>query len=189
MERYRRSSPGSPQRSSGWHWDRCCRSGMAALARNPRSPSRESAQRRILMPPAAPRHLWMKGAVFALLACNTAIYVASGTISETLDSAAWLTLLVLFELETDFGERIGQGWAAVAIRSARFAAAAAVVAAAIGYAREKEWLDAANSGLWIAIVVLLEFQVRYTRAASRHRVGFTPQRRCSTPGWACWSWP
>ncbi|HKA44597.1 MAG TPA: hypothetical protein VKF40_21610 [Burkholderiales bacterium] len=125
------------------------------------------------MPPAAPRHLWMKGAVFALLACNTAIYVASGTISETLDSAAWLTLLVLFELETDFGERIGQGWAAVAIRSARFAAAAAVVAAAIGYAREKEWLDAANSGLWIAIVVLLEFQVRYTRAASRHRVGFT----------------
>jgi hypothetical protein len=120
----------------------------------------------------APSYWCLKAAVFALLAGNAAIYLLSGTVSEALDATAWLALLVLFELETDFGERIGEGRGATAIRGVRLLAAAAVVAAAIGYVREREWLDAVNSGLWIAIVVLLEVQVRYPRAAALHRAGF-----------------
>ena len=38
--------------------------------------------------------------MFALLALNTGIFLGSGTLSEGLDSIAWLTLLALFELET-----------------------------------------------------------------------------------------
>ena len=123
-------------------------------------------------PAAALRHIWFKGAVFALLACNAAIYILSGTLSEALDATAWLTLLVLFELETDFGERVGTRRAAAAMRGARLVAAAAVAAAAIGYVREKEWLDAINSGLWIAIVALLEIQLRFPGAAFRRRLWF-----------------
>lgn len=116
--------------------------------------------------------LWIKAAVFALLFGNIAIYVYSGSLSEAIDSAAWLTLLVLFELETDFADRFGGRRAAGVIRAARLAAGVAVCAAAIGYLREEEWLDAINSGLWIGIVVLLEIQVRYARALTRYRAWF-----------------
>ena len=54
----------------------------------------------------------------------------------------------------------------------RLVAAAAVAAAAAGYLREREWLDAINAGLWIAIVVMFEWQVRFPAAAGRRRVAF-----------------
>jgi len=114
--------------------------------------------------PAAPWYPWLKAAVFALLACNTAVYVVSGTLSEALDSAAWLALLASFELETGFSGRFSEGRATVVLRSVRLAAAAAILAAAIGYARGNDWLDAINLGLWIAVVVLLEFDVRAAQA-------------------------
>ena len=119
--------------------------------------------------PAAnpPRHVWFKAGLFALLAVNTAAYVARGTASEALDALAWLMLLVLYELETDFGWGARGGFAAGAVRGLRFIAAAAVVAAAAGYIRGREWLDAINAGLWVAIVVMFECQVRFPAAAGR----------------------
>jgi hypothetical protein len=63
--------------------------------------------------------------------------------------------------------------AVAAIRGLRLAAAAAVGAAAIGYAYQNEWLDAVNTALWIAVVVLLESEVRSPGAIARHRAWFT----------------
>ena len=63
--------------------------------------------------------------------------------------------------------------AMAAIRGLRLTAAAAVGAAAIGYAYQSEWLDAVNTGLWIAVVVLLEFEVRSPGAVARRRGWFT----------------
>lgn len=114
--------------------------------------------------PAAPWYPWLKAAVFALLACNTAVYVVSGTLSEALDSAAWLALLASFELETGSSGRFSEGRAAAVLRGARLAAAAGILAAAIGYVRGNDWLDVINLGLWIAIVMLLEFDVRAEHA-------------------------
>ncbi len=111
--------------------------------------------------------------MFALLACNTGVYVFRGTSSEALDAAAWLALLGLFELEAASNNRFRSRGAATAIRGARVAAAAAVGAAAIGYVNEREWLNAVNIGLWIAVVVLLEFEIRSPRAVTRHRLWFT----------------
>jgi hypothetical protein len=121
--------------------------------------------------PAAnpPRHAWFKAGLFALLAVNTAAYVARGTASEALDALAWLALLVLYELETDFGWGARGGFAARAVRGLRLIAALAVVAAAAGYIREREWLDAINAGLWITIVVMFEWQVRFPATAGRRR--------------------
>ncbi len=63
--------------------------------------------------------------------------------------------------------------AMTAIRGLRLAAAAGVGAAAIGYAYQNEWLDAVNTALWIAVVVLLEFEVRNPGAVARQSARFT----------------
>lgn len=114
---------------------------------------------------------WFKTAVFFLLALNVAQFLLYGTFSEALDSAAWIVLLALFELETAHGER-RNGTPALWIHGTRLAAAAAVLAAAVGYLREGEWLDAANAWLWIAVVVLLELEVRRPHAVERRRTAF-----------------
>jgi hypothetical protein len=97
-------------------------------------------------------------ALFALLAGNTWLYVRAGTAYEGLDSVAWLALLALFALEAAGRFRSRAGLAA--IRGLRLALAAAVAAATVGYFIEQEWLDAANSSLWIAMVAVLEIEVR-----------------------------
>ena len=122
--------------------------------------------------PAAVGYSWFKAVVFALLAWNTAAYLHAGTTSEALDSTAWLVLLVSFELETRLGKRWGEGLGNTVIRGSRLVAATALVAATIGYVQALEWLDAINVGLWVAVVALLEFEVRRPDALMRHRSSF-----------------
>jgi len=109
---------------------------------------------------------WFKTALFVLLAWNTGLFVYSGTFSEGLDSIAWLVLLALFELETGAAAPAKQ---TTVIHAARFVAAIAIPVAAVGYFLDREWLDAINSVLWIAVVAVLEFQVRFRSAAARYR--------------------
>jgi len=113
-----------------------------------------------------------KLAVFLLLAANAVIYTGSGTANEALDSAAWFVLLVLFEVETAFGAVMQNRGAAFVIRLIRLLAALAIAAAALGYLRDGEWLDAINAMLWIGVVALLEFEVRRPRTALVHRAAF-----------------
>ena len=119
-----------------------------------------------------PRHAWFKAAVFALLVCNTAIFLTTGTASEALDAAAWLVLLASFELETGWDGRMREAPGPAILRGVRLAAAIAILAAAIGYVRGGEWLDAVNIGLWIAVVVLLEIEIRRPHAVAAHRTWF-----------------
>ena len=116
------------------------------------------------------RYPVIKVVIFVLLTCNTAYYLAVGTVSEAVDTIAWFALLVLFQLETGFGgpHRVRTH----AIRAARLVAATAVGAALIGYFNDQAWLDVANTALWIAVVILLEFEMRYPHVTARHRVGF-----------------
>ena len=118
---------------------------------------------------AAPWFPWLKGSIFALLATNVAGYGLFGRPTEALDSVAWLTLLALFELETAYPQRMQQKRVAAMVRAGRLVAGIAVVMAAIGFVREREWLDAVNAMLWIAVVMLLELQVRSLDTVERHR--------------------
>ena len=110
--------------------------------------------------------------VLGLLIANTAVYALSGTASEALDSGAWLALLVAFEMETGMRGRFAEGSLPAVLRGVRLVAAAAILAAGIGYVRDEEWIDAANAGLWIAVVALLEFEVRHGSYVSLHRPAF-----------------
>ena len=131
---------------------------------------------------------WFKAGLYALLAWNTAVYAWSGTASEALDSSAWLVLLVSFELETGSGAR---GWTGV-LRGCRLAAAAALILATVGYVRDGEWLDAANMGLWVAVVALLEYEVRRPAAAARGRTALVAVALVLYSGLAAlvlaWAW-
>jgi hypothetical protein len=122
----------------------------------------------------APGFRTFKRAIYALLALNLALYALFGTFNQLLDSAAWIVLLVLFEIETAHGERLTRS-RRIAIHLARFAAVAGVLAAAVGYLVDREWLDAINTWLWVAVVVLLEIEVRYPEAVARRQRLF----------WAC----
>jgi hypothetical protein len=115
----------------------------------------------------------MRIAVFALLFCNTGYYAYAGTLSKGLDAAAWLVLLALFMLETGFAVYVRTRPAAFAMRTARLIAAVGVCAAGIGYVIEHDRLDTINSALWIAVVVLLEIEVRHPREIARWRTAFT----------------
>jgi hypothetical protein len=117
-------------------------------------------------------HAAPRVAILALLAINTAIFVASGSLSEALDSIAWLTLLVLFELETGRTWRLSGARATSAARGFRLVAAVALIVAMMGYAQDGEWLDAVNVALWCAVVGLLELEVRRPLVFARHRSGF-----------------
>jgi len=106
--------------------------------------------------------------VFLLLIANTVVFAARGSAAEGLDSVAWLTLLLLFGLETAHARLLSSRRALMRVHAVRLIAGVAVVVAAIGYVIEMAWLDAANAWLWIAVVVLLEFKVRFMRSLARH---------------------
>jgi hypothetical protein len=112
-----------------------------------------------------------KAAAYALLAANLALYVLTGRPSEIVDAAAWLVLLVLFEIETAHGTRLAPGRRRL-VRVLRLIASAGVLAAAASYLAEAEWLDAANAWLWLAVVALLEIEVRAPQAVERRRESF-----------------
>lgn len=112
-----------------------------------------------------------KRAVYALLAANLAAYALLGRPNELLDAAAWLVLLALFEIETAHGAHLSAR-ALRLLHVLRLAAGTGVLAAAAGYLAEGEWLDAANAWLWVAVVILLEVEVRAPQALARRRAAF-----------------
>ena len=113
-----------------------------------------------------------KAVLFALLVVDTAYFVIAGSTSKAIDSAAWLALLALYDAELRFGASLSRRSYRHTLRAARLAAAAGVIAATIGYVFEDNVLDAANSVLWIAVVVLLEVEFRFPQTVARARTAF-----------------
>jgi small-conductance mechanosensitive channel len=114
-----------------------------------------------------------RAALYGLLAFNVALFAVAGTFTQALDTAAWWILLVLFDLESRAAPWTSRALPRFLMRALRLLAAAGVAAAALGYLRAGEWLDAANACLWIAVVILLEAEVRKPEWAAAHRRGFT----------------
>ena len=113
-----------------------------------------------------------RAALYALLLANALYFASAGSRSEALDAAAWLALLALFDVETRWPGWFTQGPRRALLRSLRLLAAAAVIAAMLGYAFEEDVLDAVNSILWIAVVILLEAEVRFPKLVSNARHAF-----------------
>lgn len=117
-----------------------------------------------------------KWSVYALLALNVALYGIHGTPVEQVDTAAWVALLLLFELETGGWTPGGSGRRFA--RGLRVLASAAVVASTIAYGLQREWLDFANATTWLAVVAALELEMR----VPPERRAFHRLRRVLTQG-------
>lgn len=104
-------------------------------------------------------------ALLAALAAHAAIYAVIGDSTAALDTGGWLLLLVLFAFET---RRPGHGVPRL-LRATRLVATVMVIGAAVAYWRDADWLDAINSLLWFAVVVVWELQLRGARR--KHRIG------------------
>jgi hypothetical protein len=106
--------------------------------------------------------------VYGLLAADIGLYARYGRTTELVDTAAWFVLLLLFEWETG-GWRMPER-ARVPVHVVRVLAGLAVALAVAGYAWEREWLDFTNEAVWLAVVVLLEVEVRVpSQARELHR--------------------
>lgn len=117
-------------------------------------------------------YLLFEATVYTLLAANAVYFLFVRTATEALDSVAWLTLLILFEVETRWPGFTAAPRTVSFARALRPAAAAAIVVSTLAYAYHHRWLDAFNSALWVAVVALLEAEVRYARALALHRQAF-----------------
>jgi hypothetical protein len=113
----------------------------------------------------------LKSVLFSLLAADTAYFALAGSASKAIDAAAWLVLLVLYEVESRSAHTQRRD-IRIAVRALRLAAAAGVVAATIGYVLEDNGLDTVNSVLWIGVVVLLEIEFRLPALVQRARSSF-----------------
>ncbi|MGZ8228469.1 MAG: hypothetical protein ACXW2A_02260 [Burkholderiales bacterium] len=113
-----------------------------------------------------------RAALYILLGANTLYFAIAETPSKALDAAAWLVLLVLFDVETRFVERLSSKRRRSVLRAARLLAAAGVVAAMLGYVLDGNVLDAINSVLWVAVVLLLELEVRFPAVVAGARGAF-----------------
>ncbi len=111
--------------------------------------------------------------ILGLLACNTVYYIVAGRLSEALESVAWYVLLILFTLESADARVLRSPRAIAVAHGLRGLATLAIAVTAILYVREKEWLDAGNLFLWIAVVALLECEVRFPSAVAAHHQVFT----------------
>lgn len=113
--------------------------------------------------------------VFTLLGINVLLFFSAETFVEGLDSLAWLALLLLFELEARLVEQqpLHDGGHPL-LRGARGIAYLAISWCVIGYTLPgyviaHGWLDALNAWTWVAIVLLLELDLRQVPAGDRGR--------------------
>jgi hypothetical protein len=115
----------------------------------------------------------LKAVLLALLTVNAVYYALGGTPGKALDAFAWLLLLVSFEVEARFAGAVASARWRVALRALRVVAGIGVITAAVGYVLENNALDATNTVLWIAVVVLLEIEIRRPDLVRRARNAFS----------------
>lgn len=108
-------------------------------------------------PPSSPRYPKSKLLILALLSVNAVTYAIVDTPTTAIDALTWLTLLVIYELETHGNQ---PPVTEKTLERARGALIAVIVWVFFSYLHDSEWLDVGNSLLWFALIALMELEVR-----------------------------
>lgn len=111
--------------------------------------------------------------LYLLLAGNTVWFLLVGPWTKGLDALAWFLLLMLFALEAAALPGLNSAHLRGIVHLLRLIAAVAIAASAWGYVQHDAWLDAANLGLWILVIALLECEIRFAGWTAAHRRLFT----------------
>jgi len=108
---------------------------------------------------------YVKWTVFSLLGINVVLFFTERTLVEGLDNLAWLMLLLLFEWETSqLDKPYVSRWEKWGIHAGRILAYGLILNSAVGYSAadyiaEHGPVDLWNALTWLAIVLLLEYDV------------------------------
>lgn len=103
-----------------------------------------------------------KYTIYALLAINVYLFSVNGTFTETIDTAAWVVILALFEWETiSLKEEYSGMLEKIAIALLTLVGYGVIFFSAYSYYQESEWLDLANSVTWILVILVLQYDVHF----------------------------
>ncbi len=100
-----------------------------------------------------------------LLAMNFFIYALTDTWIKAVDALVWLVLLILYELETN---KIATD-SEVLLNRLRNILIILIPLIFLGYLQSKEWLEVVNFILWIALIALLEAEIRWPEIIFQNR--------------------
>lgn len=103
-----------------------------------------------------------KYTIYALLAINIYLFSVNGTFTETIDTAAWVVILALFEWETiSLKEEYSGILEKILITLLTLAGYGVIFFSAYSYYLESEWLDLVNSITWILVILVLQYDVYF----------------------------
>ncbi len=102
-----------------------------------------------------------------LLAVDIVFYARTDPLSA-LDGSAWLGLLLLIDSETRSGLT---PFRRALLHAIRFGLILLIVAIFLRHTLHEDWLDVVNTGLWFAVILVMEWELRHPR-------------RPDSPGWA-----
>lgn len=100
--------------------------------------------------------------IYALLAFNIYLFAMNGTFTETIDTAAWVIILGLFEWETRHLKE--EHWSIFekgVITLLSVFGYSVIVYSCYSYFIETEWLDFANALTWILVVLVLQYDIYF----------------------------
>ena len=100
--------------------------------------------------------------IYALLAFNVYLFAINGTFTETIDTAAWVVILALFEWETRHLKE--ENWSVFekgVISLLSIFGYSVIVYSCYSYFIETEWLDFANALTWILVVLVLQYDIYF----------------------------
>lgn len=111
----------------------------------------------------------LKLTLFALLTADAVVYAIIDSWTSAIDAAAWLVLLIMFELESL--NNLSQ-FASIPLHAVRNTMIAIIALVFIRYFHDNDWTDVINSLLWFALIALLEFEVRWPETVQRYHWSF-----------------
>ena len=106
--------------------------------------------------------------IVLLIMLNAVIYVLADTLTNAVDALAWLSLLVLYELETYNVALIARIW----LHRLRGFLIVVIVLVFISYVHSGEWLDVVNSALWFTLIALLELEVHWSDKVFKYQQSY-----------------
>lgn len=100
--------------------------------------------------------------IYALLAFNVYLFALNGTFTETIDTAAWVIILGLFEWETRSLKEEYSGLEEKAILTIlSIFGYSVIIYSCYSYFIEAQWLDFANALTWIFVVLVLQYDIYF----------------------------
>ena len=100
--------------------------------------------------------------IYALLTFNIYLFAMNGTFTETIETAAWVVILALFEWETYHLKE--EHWSVIEkgiISVLSFFGYSVVLFSCYSYFIEAEWLDFINSLTWIFVILVLQYDIYF----------------------------